>query len=172
VVERLPTNKVVHVKQLEAATKASAARPGKRAGHRRGVRSHAAGIVGHGSHIGPSSEKCGKKRIVFGSGRIDNETDDGVAVCIGRLVHNMELGTEKAAIDGVFGAGVDVKLQSLVNSINTRDLERVKSAGSVRGVGDLGTVVGKAKVEVGYEARSGLRSCKDEENNVSVFMQE
>jgi hypothetical protein len=76
-------------------------------------------------------------------------------------VHN-----EKAAIDGVLRAGVDVKLQSLVDSINTRDLNRIESTGSSRGVGNLGTVVGEAKGEVGYETRSSLRRC-DEENGVT-----
>ena len=77
-------------------------------------------------------------------------------------MHNVALSTEKAAIHGVLGAGVDVELQeSLVRSIHTRDLERVDPV-AVRGVGNLGTVVGEGKGEVRYEAQSGLRSCKDE----------
>jgi hypothetical protein len=39
-------------------TAAAAATAGEeRVGHRRSVRSHAAGNVGHGSYVGPSSEK-------------------------------------------------------------------------------------------------------------------
>jgi hypothetical protein len=132
VVERFSLDKVVHVESIEVGAKSIAARPpGKRVGHRRSVRSHAAGCIGHGSHVGPSGEKSGKHRIVFTRGWINHETDDGVAVGVGRLVHNVELGTEEAAIDGVLGAGVDVELQSLVGSINTRDLELVESTGSV-----------------------------------------
>jgi hypothetical protein len=96
---------------------------------------------------------------------INHETDGGVAVCVGilrgySLVHNVQLGTEKAAVNGVLGTGVDVELQSLVDSVNTRDLECVWSAGAIRGVCNLGTGVGEAKGEVGYEARSSLRSCQ------------
>jgi hypothetical protein len=169
VVERLSLDKVVHVEHIETGANAFTLCPGERVGHRRGVGSHTAGYVGHSSHVRPSSEKGGKKRIVFRRGWIDHETDGGVVVCVGRLVHNVQLGAEKAAIDGVLGAGVDVELQSLVYSINAWDLERVERAGAIRGVCNLGTVVGETKGEIRYEARSGLRSCKkDEAKGVSV----